>query len=147
MPALTPFQLLSLAVTVGATGVSVAQSRISQSEERRAQRLRQRQASVENQRSIRQAIAASRQQQASQIAQAGEIGFESSAIQGGLGAATTQVAANVGFARQTDAFNRGINSRLQASSRAAGRASTFQAVAGLPTQFGFDPSKLKFKVA
>lgn len=132
---------LTLAVAVGGTAASIVQSRSAEADRRRAQKISQRQAAIENQKAIREAIAASRAAQAGieAGAQAAGIGFGSSVVQGGIGAAQTQIASNVGFARQTEAANASINKRLRDASSAASRASSFAAISGLPTAFGFDP--------
>lgn len=136
MPQAIPF--LTLAVAVGGTAASVSQARSAENDRRRAQLLSQRQAAEENQKAIREAIAASRAAQAGSIAEASAsgIGFESSVVQGGIGAAQTQIASNVGFARQTAASNASINKALRDASAANSRASSFTAIAGLPAQFG-----------
>lgn len=133
---------LTLAATVGGTVASVAAQRRSAKDQEEAQKLAQRQAAIENQRAVRQAIAAARQDRAQLIAsgQAQTGGFSSSGIQGGVGAADTQIAANVGFARQTQAFSSAINQRLQRANRAQGAAGLGQAVAGLPGAFGMTVS-------
>lgn len=135
---------VSLAVTLAGTAASVASQRTSAREQEDAQKIGQRQAAIENKRRIRQAIAASRADRAATIAagQAQQGGFGSSVLRGAIGAADTQLASNIGFARQTQAFNQAINQRLQASSRAQTRAGIFSAVAGLPGQFGVAPGDI-----
>lgn len=132
--------VIAIATTIGGTAASVSAQRRAQREQSQAQKIASRQAAVENQRRIRQAIAAARADRAnllaSGFAQTG--GFDSSGIAGGAAAADTQLASNVGFARQTQAFNQATNNRLQRANRAAGQANTFGAIAGLPTQLGFD---------
>lgn len=129
---------ISLIVTIGGTAATVVQQRKAAKESRRAQNLQVRQAEIENQRRIRQAIAAGRADRARTVAagQAQVGGFGGSAQLGAIGAADTQLASNVGFARQTQAFNASINRALQRASQATQRAGEFQAIAGLPAQFG-----------
>ena len=132
---------IALAVTVGGTAVSIHQGRESEARQRQAQRVSSRQAALENQRGIREALAAARQDREGLIAAGfgAGLGFESSPIQGGLGAQQTQVASNVGFARQNQAFTANINRQLRAAHSASSRANSFAAIAALPEAFGRGP--------
>lgn len=133
---------IALAVTVAGTAVSINRQNASQRKQREAQKVSAAQAAIENQRRIREALAAARQDRAGLIAAGfgAGLGFESSPIQGGLGAQATQVASNVGFAKQNQAFSANINRSLQQANRNASRASQFAAIASLPNSFGFDPA-------
>jgi hypothetical protein len=131
---------ISVAAAVGGTAASVHQSNVAQKREKRAQRLKQRQDAVANNRRIRQALADSRLAQA-QVINAGQAqigGFDSSGLAGGVGSAQTQVASNIGFSRQTTAFNSAIGGQLQSANRARSNAQTFGQIAQLPTAFGRD---------
>ncbi len=132
---------IALAVTIGGTAVSINRQNASDRAKRKAQEVGTRQAALENQRNIREALAAARQDREGLIAAGfgAGLGFESSPIQGGLGAQQTQVASNVGFARQNQAFSANINRQLQSANRNASRASQFAAIASLPNSFGFGP--------
>ena len=131
---------LSLAATIGGTAASISQAAKSERRQERAQRISQRQASIENQRRIREAVAAARADREQLISSGfgAGVGFSSSVIQGGVGAADTQIASNVGFAKQNQAFGASINRSLQQANQAASRATQFQAIAGLPEAFGRD---------
>jgi hypothetical protein len=100
----------------------------------------QAQAELANQRAIRQTIAQSRMEQANMLsgAYASTGGVSSSGVQGALGAAQTQTGANIGFANQTMAANRGINDALSNYNKFTSNAATAGAVAALPGQFGWD---------
>ena len=128
-----------LAVAIGGTAVSVSQSRQAADEADKARQLSQRQADIANQRRISQSIERNRVAKAAVLAggQAQIGGFGSSGIQGGVGAATTQAASNIGFAQTINAANRGINDALGNQQTALSRASTAGAVAALPGQLGF----------
>lgn len=132
--------IAALAVSAIGTGVSVSQQRKAQRAEEKRDAVGEAQAQLENQRNIRQAIAASRLQQA-QVQAAGQAsgGTGSSGLAGGLGSAQTQVASNIGFARQTAAANSAINRQTGLASQALAAGATAQAIGGLPAQFGFDP--------
>ena len=135
---------ISLATTLAGTALSVSSQRRTAREQEDAQKIGQRQAAIENKRRIRQAITASRADRAALIAQgqAQQGGFGSSVLRGSIGAADTQLASNIGFARQTQAFNQAINQRLQAASKAQTRTNIFGAVASLPGSFGLAPGDI-----
>ena len=133
---------VALGVSVLGTGASIAQQRKAQRAQRRADAVSRAQAELENQRNIRQAIAAGKLQRA-QLTAAGQTqtgGFGgSSAVTGALGAAQTQAAANVGFAQQTQAATSAINRQGSIANNALSAANIFQGISTLPTAFGFDP--------
>lgn len=133
----------STAAAVGGTVASIQQSRRAQRAQEKAASVDRAQAEIANQRAIRQQIIRSRAQQAQLQAQGVATGTTDSSSQaGGIGSAQTQTAANVGFARQTQAAGRAVNELTTRASGYQGRAATFGAVANLPTQFGFDPSSV-----
>lgn len=138
--------IAALVTTTAATVVSHQQASKSAAELRDVERVKQRQAAIENQRRIRTALAAGRKDRESLIAAGFSqgVGFGSSGIQGGLGSQQTQIAANVGFARQNQAFNANINKGIQRASDSASRANEFRAIAAIPAAFG-QPFKESFK--
>lgn len=139
MAGLTAFQVAMLAVAIGGTAVSVQQSRVAADKADKARKISQKQADIANQRRIRQSIERNRIAKAAVLSggQAQTGGFGSSGIQGGVGAATSQAASNIGFAQTINAANAGINDALSQSARAQSRAGTASAIASLPGQLGF----------
>jgi hypothetical protein len=139
--ALGTAKAVGAAAAVGGTAASIQQGRRAQRAQEKADEVSRAQTAIANQRSIRQNILRSRAAQAQLIsqgqAQTGSFGGSSS-VQGALGAAQTQQAANLGFARQTQAASGAINRQIGRANQAQSRAGTFGAVAGLPAQFGFD---------
>lgn len=130
----------AIGVAVIGTGASIAQQRKAQRAQEKADAVTQAQAAIENQRNIRLAIAAGNLQKA-QLANAGgtQFGFgNSSSVTGALGAARTQNASNVGFAQQTAAAGSAVNRQTSIANNALSAASTFQSIANIPGQFGFD---------
>lgn len=129
------------AAAVGGTAASVQQSRRSERAAEKSDEIGRAQAEIANQRQIRQNLIRSRAQQAQLIsagqAQTGSFGGTSS-VQGALGSARTQQAANTGFANTSIAANAAQNRQLGNVRDAQGRAATFGSVAALPGQFGFD---------
>jgi hypothetical protein len=130
----------AIAIAVIGAGVGIYQGQKGQQAAKDADKAAQKQAELENQRAIRQSIAAGRVRQAELIAsgQSATGGTDSSAIQGGLAAAQTQQASNIGFARQTLAAGSAINSSISNANRAAGNAALANSIAALPGQFGYD---------
>ena len=141
---LTPLALATLATTVAGTGASIAFQAKAQQRQDRAAKLASAQADVENQKQIRQAIAAARADRANLIAagaaQTG--GFDASGIAGGAAAAETQLASNVGFARQTAGVNRRLNALSQGAANLSSRAAVFGQIAQLPGALGFDTESI-----
>jgi len=131
---------LAIASAAIGTTISVVQQNKAQQAKKDADQTAQAQAELENQRSIRQSIAAARLQQAQLLAsgQAATGGVDSSGIQGGLAAAQTQQASNIGFARQTLAAASGINNATNDFNRHTSNAATAGALAALSGQFGHD---------
>lgn len=143
MAASTAALIASAVIAAGGTAASISQQRKSQRAQEKASAVDRAQAEIANQRAIRQQIIRSRAQQAQLQAQGIATGTsDTSAQAGGLGSAQTQAAANVGFARQSQAAGRAVNELTSRASSAQGRAATFGAVAALPGQFGFDISSL-----
>lgn len=134
----TGLAIASLIVTAAGTGASIRQQRIAQNKQEQASALQGRQAEIANQRNIRRAIAASRADRANLVASgaAQTGGFDSSGLAGGAAAADTQLASNIGFARQAAGANRRLNTLNQGAATAIGRANTFGAIGALPGQFG-----------
>ena len=137
-------QIAGAAAAVGGTTAALISGAKAQKAQEKADAVAQAQTELENRRNIRQAIARGRVQRAQLTAQgqAQTGGFASSSVQGALGSASTQEAANVGFANQTIAAGGAINRQLGRARNQLGNAATFQAVAALPTQFGFDPASI-----
>lgn len=131
---------IAIAVAAIGTGVSVYQSNQAEQDQKDAQKAQQKIAELANQRAIRQSIAASRVRQAETLAsgQASTGGTNSSGIQGAIGSAMTQQAANQGFANSTIAANNAINNATQNYNAHISNAGTASALAALPGQFGFD---------
>lgn len=105
-----------------------------------ARKISQRQADLANQKRIRQAIEQQRIARA-QVLSSGQAqtgGFDSSGIAGGVGAGTSQLASDIGFARTINAANRGISNALGEQAKAQSRQATFGALAALPGQLGVD---------
>jgi len=132
--------IASLIVAAVGTGVGIHQQRKAENAREDADKMQQAQAELANQRSIRQSIAQSRLEQANMLsgAYASTGGVSSSGVQGALGAAQTQTGANIGFANQTMAANRGINDAISKYNQFSSNAATAGAVAALPGQFGWD---------
>jgi len=129
---------VALGIAALGTAANLSQQRKAQKAQDKADSVGRAQAEIENQRSIRQAVAAGRLQQA-QVAAAGQAqgAGDSSGVQGGIGSAQTQAASNIGFARQTQAANAGINRLNNQAGQSLARGATFQAIGNLPGQFGF----------
>ena len=131
----------SLLVTSVGTAASIQQSRKAQRLGEESDAVANAQREIANQREIRQTVAASKLQRAQLVAagetQTGSFGGSSS-VTGALGAAQTQTASNIGFARQISATNSVLNNLGTQSNRAQSNAQTFGAIAGLPSAFGFD---------
>lgn len=131
----------ALAVAIGGTTASVISQKRAAKAQRKGDAINRAQAELENQRNIRQSIAASKLQRAQLVAagetQTGSFGG-SSAVTGALGAAKTQAGANIGFANQVAGANAGVNRQFDLANKFASNAQTFGAVAKLPGQLGFD---------
>lgn len=129
----------AIAVTVIGTAVSIDQQKKSQRLKEKSDAVANAQIALQNDKTVRQALAKSSIDRARLIAQ-GETqtgGFSgSSSVQGALGSARTQVAANIGFANQTLSAQNRISALGQASNRALVRGGIGRAVAGLPGEFG-----------
>jgi hypothetical protein len=140
----TGAEIAFYALAVAGTGTAIVQQHRAAQAQRKADKAGQAQAEIANQRSIRQAIAQSRIQQAQVLAsgQAQTGGTDSSGIQGGLASAQSQLGANVGFARTTAAANNSINQSTQKYNDFMANAGTAQAIGNLGTQFGFSPESL-----
>ena len=130
----------AIITSVVSAGVSISQSRKAQKAQEKADDVSRAQAQLENQRRIRQAVAATRIQQARLLsASEGQGAGDSSAVQGGLASSQGQLGANIGFARQTQGANAGINANLADARRFSSNAAIAQQVGALSSQFGFDP--------
>lgn len=134
-------EAVAVVVAVAGTTASIQQSRKAQGLQQEADAVANAQREITNQREIRQTIAASKLQRAQLVAsgeaQTGGFGASTS-VTGALGAAQTQTAANIGFARQISATNSVINRLGSQANQAISNASTFAAIGNLPSQFGFD---------
>jgi hypothetical protein len=129
---------------VGGTAASIIQGQQATKDAEQARELSQRQAEIANQKRIRASIEQTRIAKA-QVLSSGQAqtgGFSSSGIQGGLGAATSQLGSNIGLAQTINAANAGINDALGNQARSQSRATAFSAVASLPGQLGFETPDL-----
>ena len=134
-------QIAALAVAAGGTAKSIVDASAAQKSQKKADSVARAQAALENKRNIRQAINQGRVQRA-QLITAGETqtgGFGGSPVQGALGSARTQEAANIGFANQTAGANASINQHLSSARSSLSSAAAFSSIAALPGQFGLDP--------
>jgi hypothetical protein len=140
---ISPAAIAALAISAVGTGVSIHQKGIADDRAKKADAVRQAQDDLANQRAIRQSIATAKVQRAQLVAsgaaQTGSFGGATS-VTGALGSAQTQIASNVGFARQTIGAGNAINTLNSQANRALSRAGTAQAFGALPEQFGFDPA-------
>ena len=130
--------VISLIVSSAATaGSAVQQRRAAKSAEKEAQ-LSNRQAEITNQRNIRRAIASARADRAALVASgfAQTGGFDSSSLAGGAAAADTQVASNVGFARQAAGASRRSAELVSRQAAFQRRSTTFGAVGNVGGQIG-----------
>ena len=121
--------ITSAVLTVIGTGVGIAKSRQAARKQERAERLSARQNDIENQRRIRAAVEAARVAKAGAIASAvaGGVG-DTSALEGGLGAAQTQLASDAAFAQQAAEQNARSNRLIGSANRDLSTASTAQAL-------------------
>ena len=135
---------IAIAATVGGTAGSIQQQRKATRAAEKGDRINEAAQEISNQRSIRRNIVAARAQQAQLIAsgQAASGGFGSSNIQGALGSAQSQAAANQGFANTQIAAGNSLNQTRQTQRDAIGRANAFGALAAAPAQFGFDTASV-----
>jgi hypothetical protein len=134
-------QIAGGVAAVGGTAASIVSANAAQRSQRKADAVGRAQAQLENKRAIRQAINTGRVQRA-QLSAAGQNqtgGFSSSSIQGALGSASTQEAANIGFANQTVSAGIAINRNLGKARQSLANSASFGAVAALPGQFGITP--------
>ncbi len=131
-------QIVGAVTAVAGTGFSIAAAKEAQQDQEEAQQVATAQAAEANKKRARRAIMAARADRAVTLARGFSAtgGFDNSGIQGGLGAAQTQLASEIGFSRQTQAANALINSNLQSANRNLGKAQTFGAIASLPGQLG-----------
>ena len=128
----------STIIGVIGTGVGVSQQRKAVRAQERAERISRRQADLDNQRRIRQAVGQARQDRAQVLAAATAGGVEdSSGALGGTGAAQTQLGANVGFFQQSADANNAANRQISRANRFSNNAQTAQAIGGLGQQLGF----------
>lgn len=131
----------AIAAAVIGTGVSIAQQKKGQQAQEESDAVGSAQQAIQNNRAIRQSIAASKIQRAQLIAsgQAQTGGFgASSSVTGALGAAGTQLGANIGFARTIQASNTALNNQRSKFNQAAFIGGLGSTVASIPAQFGFD---------
>jgi hypothetical protein len=130
----------AIAIALIGTGAGLYENHKAQQAQKDADKAAQAQAELQNQRAIRQSIAASRVRQAETLAAgiASGAGTGSSGIQGGIGSAQTQQAANQGFANTTMAANKAINNSIQNYNQFTSNAALAGSLAALPGQFGFD---------
>ena len=133
-------QIGTAALAAGGTTASIIASNNAQQDQRKADSVARAQAELENKRAIRQAINTGRvnRAQLTTSAQAQTGGFDSSPIQGALGSARTQEAANIGFANQTAAAGVAVNRNLSRARQSLANAGSFGAIAALPGQFGIE---------
>ena len=137
----TVIAVLSLITAVAGTAVSIKQNRQAADEREKSEDLDRRQLDIENQKRVTQSIEKARIARGQQIAAANAAGAsDSSGLAGGLSSASTQLAANVGFAQQVSDQNRFSNRLISRANKFTARANTSTAIASLPSSFGFDPA-------
>ena len=126
--------IASTLVGVGSTIYSAKQQKKAVKEQKRSQRLQQRQADMRANKERRRFAAAQRVQQAQQTAAgfSSGAGTSSSALQGALGANQTNLASNIGFSNQMQ----GISGQISASNiKAAGYESNANFAMGMNSAF------------
>lgn len=134
-------EIAAIVAAVGGTAVAVHQGRKADRARKDADAGRLAEAELANQREIRKAIAQSRLEQAQVLATGNAQGAgDSSALQGAVGSAQTQLAANIGFARQTQAANSLVAQATNRFNNATSKAALAGQVAALPSSFGFSPA-------
>lgn len=127
-------EVLAAAAVVG-TGASIYSSERSRSEQKKANRARER---IRQASSARENLAAVRQQKIaqSQIIQAGATQgtSDSSQIQGAYSGAGSATAGNIGFRNQIDSLQQTIYERMQAANRYSAQAGYYGQAANLAMQ-------------
>ena len=134
-------EVAAIAVAAVGTGVAIHQGRKAERARKDADAGRLAESELANQREIKKAIAQSRIEQA-QVLSAGDAqgAGDSSGLQGGLASAQTQLASNIGFARQTQSANRLVAQATNRFNNATSNAAIAGQVAALPSAFGFSPA-------
>lgn len=134
------------------TGISAAGTVSSQKQQRKAVRaqrraedIQRRRREIANARARRKAVAQAAVQRAQLEAEAAARGAStSSSVQGALSSLGSQLAENLGFSSSQGLAATEIGTNLSVAERAKGKAATNAAVAGLPSQFGVQPSLSSF---
>ncbi len=131
--ALTVALYASAAVAVAGTAYSIVQQNKANKASKKADEAKARIADLENQRAVREQQRKLRANRASAIA-AGETnlgGATSSSLEGGLAAATTGTAANIGHNQQLVGLNGYANSQTSEANQALANANNGQSLASL----------------
>ncbi len=137
--------IISGVIAASSAAVGITQQRKIAETQEELDAVGKAQQALQNNRAIRQSIAASKIKRAQLLssgeAQTGNFGGSSS-VTGALGSATTQLGSNIGFARSTQAANSALNNQRSIANQAAFRGGLSQTVGALPGQFGFDVRSL-----
>lgn len=137
----TGVAVAGLIIAAVGTGAGIHQGRKAERARKDADAGRLAEAELANQREIKKAIAQSRLQQAeTEAAGQAQGAGDSSALTGALGSAQTQLASNIGFARQTQAANSLVGQATRRFNNATSNAAIAGQVAALPSAFGFSPA-------
>lgn len=126
---------VSLTIGLGSLAMgaaSISQQRSAQKDTKRANRVAQRKAELEEARSRRQTVARSRTLRAQTEAQGEQSGVGGgSGVQGAMGSLQTQTASAIGFSNQISDFNTAIGGFQQRAANHMGRAGNLAAGASM----------------
>lgn len=127
--------------TAAAAGYSTYENVQAHADQRKAQRLQERQAEIANVRARQQAIAKNVQEQA--IVQAGAVargsGAGSSGSAGESASLGSQLGTNLGFQAEEIGLGKQVASFQEAANQAESNASIATAIGNLPGQLGIEP--------
>ena len=124
------------AMIVG-TGYSIDRQRAAAQDQKRASRIEQRKARVQNARERRRAAAQAQVQRSQVQAQEAAGGFSTTGQSQQVGAINSQLAGNLSFSQQVERMNQNIISAGISASQNQTMSAYGQAAASLPGQLGF----------
>jgi len=128
---------LAVALT-GTTGYSIDRQRSAAQDQKRASRIEQRKARIQNARERRRAAAQAQIIRSQVQAQEAAGGFSTTGQSQQVGAINSQLAGNLSFSRQIEKMNQSIINAGISANEALTQSAYAQAISNLPNQFGFN---------
>jgi len=124
--------IVGLAVAAAGAAVGVQQQAAAAKDQRKAAKEQRKAAAQQAARERRQSIREGRLARGQALNVAGQVGAgESSGLAGGLSGISTQVASNIGFSQQQEAFGANIVKFQQRANKASSRAATAQGISSI----------------